>query len=199
MTDLNQTDLSIYQHVALNCHHSWFKRVLWFYVNAIFFKTSLLPFSEVKVRLLRLFAARIGRSVVIKPCVNIKYPWLLQIGDHSWIGENVWIDNVDCVSIGNHVCVSQGALLLTGSHNYKDPAFGLMTGNILIADGVWIGAGAIINQGITAHSHAVLNAGAVATKDLEAWSVYQGNPAGKIRDRVFQRKPSGQQIIQAHV
>jgi len=160
---------------------------MWFYVNAIFFKTSLLPFSEVKVRLLRLFGAHIGNSVVIKPCVNIKHPWLLQIGDHSWIGENVWIDNLVLVSIGNHVCLSQGTLLLTGSHDYKDQAFGLITGSVVIADGVWIGARAIINQRVIAHSHAVLSAGSVATKQLEAWSVYQGNPAVKIRDRVFQK------------
>lgn len=182
---MHQTDLSAYQHRTLNLQHSWIKRVLWFYVNAVIFKTTLFPFMEIKVRLLRLFGAGIGKSVVIKPCVSIKYPWLLQIGDHSWIGENVWIDNLAWVSIGSHVCVSQGALLLTGSHNYKDPAFSLITGNIVLADGVWIGAGTILNQGVTAHSHAVLSSGSVATKDLEAWSVYQGNPAVKIRDRKF--------------
>lgn len=182
---MNQTDLSSYLHNAAHRKDPILKRTLWFYINAVIFKTSLLPFSWPKVQLLRFFGASIGKSVTIKPCVNIKHPWLLHIGDHSWIGEKVWIDNLVSVHIGSHACISQGALLLTGSHNYKDPAFGLITGSIILEDGVWIGAGTVVNLGITAGSHAVLTAGAVATKDLDSWSVYQGNPAVKIRSRII--------------
>lgn len=182
---MNQTDLSSYLHNAAHRKDPIVKRILWFYINAVIFKTSLIPFNWPKVQLLRLFGASIGKAVIIKPCVNIKHPWLLHIGDHSWIGENVWIDNLVSVHIGSHACLSQGALLLTGSHNYKDVAFGLITGPIVLEDGVWIGAGTVVNLGITAGSHAVLAAGAVATKDLESWSVYQGNPAVKIRSRII--------------
>jgi putative colanic acid biosynthesis acetyltransferase WcaF len=159
------------------------KRLLWFYVNAIFFKTSLIPSSAFKVFLLRMFGARIGKNVTIKPSVNIKYPWFLQIGDESWIGENVWIDSLVMISIGANVCLSQGAVLLTGSHNYKKTSFNLITKEVILEDGVWIGAGAMVNLGITAASHSVLTSGSVATKNLQAYSVYQGNPALKIRDR----------------
>jgi putative colanic acid biosynthesis acetyltransferase WcaF len=115
--------------------------------------------------------------------VNVKYPWNLSIGDEVWIGENVWLDSLVMITIGSNVCLSQGAVLLTGSHNYKKTSFDLITGPIVLEDGVWIGAGAIVNQGITARSHAVLAAGSVATKNLEAYSIYQGNPAVKIRTR----------------
>ncbi|WP_316817944.1 WcaF family extracellular polysaccharide biosynthesis acetyltransferase [Pedobacter nyackensis] len=182
---MSKTNLSFYVKPALNLKHGFIKRTFWFIINAWVFKTSLFPSSRLKVQLLRWFGASIGKSVVIKPCVNIKYPWLLQIGDHSWIGEKVWIDNLVAVCIGHHVCISQGALLLTGSHNYKDPRFELIKGRIIIADGVWIGARAIVNQGITVKSHAVLSAGSVATKQLEAMSIYQGNPAIKVRKRIF--------------
>lgn len=181
---MSTTNLSAYVKPALNCKHSLIKRMFWYVMNACIFKTSIFPYSQFKVCILRWFGARIGNCVVIKPCVNIKYPWLLQIGDHSWIGEKVWIDNLSRVSIGNNVCISQGVLLLTGSHNYKDPAFGLITGSITLDDGVWIGARSIVSQGITAGSHAVLCAGSVATKHLEPMSVYQGNPAIKIRPRI---------------
>jgi len=180
---MNQTDLSNYLHSAAHRKDPILKRILWFYINAFIFKTSWLPFNWPKVQLLRLFGASVGSAVIIRPGVNIKHPWLFHIGNHSWIGENVWIDNLVSVHIGNHVCVSQGALLLTGSHNYKDPAFGLITAPIILEDGVWIGARTIVNLGITAGSHAVLAAGAVATKDLDPWTVYQGNPAFKIRSR----------------
>jgi len=180
---MNKTDLSSYLHSAAHRKDPILKRILWFYINAFIFKTSWLPFNWPKVQLLRLFGASVGSAVIIRPGVNIKHPWLLHIGNHSWIGENVWIDNLVSVHIGNHVCLSQGALILTGSHNYKDPAFGLITAPIILEDGVWIGARTIVNLGITAGSHAVLAAGAIATKDLEPWTVYQGNPAVKIRSR----------------
>ena len=61
-------------------------------------KRSWFPISGFKRFLLRLFGAKIGKGVVIKPCVNIKYPWKLRIGNYVWIGENVWIDNLDTVT-----------------------------------------------------------------------------------------------------
>jgi len=180
---MQQTDLSTYNNHPFHPGGNALKRFLWLYVNAVFFKTSLLPFSGLKVFLLRLFGARVGKNVTIKPCVNIKYPWFLTIGDETWIGENVWIDCLVMITIGQNVCLSQGAVLLTGSHNYKKSTFDLITGSIVLEDGVWIGALAIVNQGITIASHAVLTAGSVATKNLEAYAIYQGNPAVKIRSR----------------
>ncbi len=183
---MQKTNLSAYNNSPYHPGGSMLKRVLWYYVNAIVLKSSLFPFYGFKNALLRLFGATIGTGVEIKPCVNIKYPWLLTVGDHVWIGEDVWIDNLVMVTIGSNVCLSQGALLLTGSHNYKKEAFNLITGNIILQDGVWIGAKAIVNQGIVAGSHAVLSSGSVATKNMDAFSVYQGNPAVKVRDRVLE-------------
>jgi putative colanic acid biosynthesis acetyltransferase WcaF len=177
------TDLASYQNKAYHPGGNAIKRLLWFYVNAVIFKTSLLPINAVKTNLLRLFGARIAKGVVIKPCVNIKYPWNLTIGQNTWIGENVWIDSLVIINIGANVCLSQGAVLLTGSHNYKKKTFDLITGSIILADGVWIGAGAIVNQGITVATHAMLTVGSVANKNLDAFAIYQGNPAVKIRDR----------------
>ena len=127
--------------------------------------------------LLRLFGASVGSGVVIKPRVTIKYPWKLAVGDHSWIGEQVWIDNLDQVTIGAHVCVSQGALLLCGNHDYKKPTFDLITGPIVLEKGVWIGAKASVSSGVTCKTHSVLSMGSLATGKLEAWQIYQGVPA----------------------
>lgn len=97
-----------------------------------FINCSWNPSSSLRIRLLRLFGARMGKGVVIKPSVNIKYPWNLSIGDYSWIGENVWIDNLTHVAIGSNVCISQGAMLLCGNHDYKRPTFDLMVKPIVI-------------------------------------------------------------------
>lgn len=172
-------------------NNSWYrpgalwKRSLWYFINALVMKNSWLPISALKVRLLRLFGAKVGVGVNIKPCVNVKYPWLLEIGDYSWIGENVWIDNLALVKIGCNVCISQGAMLLCGNHNYKKPTFDLMIGEITLEDGSWIGAQSVVCPGVTARSHSMLGAGSVANHDLEAYGIYQGVPAVKTRERVI--------------
>lgn len=132
-----------------------------------------MPFSAVLVVILRLFGARIGKDVRIKPYCNIKYPWKLRVGDHTWIGEHCWIENLATVRIGKNVCLSQGSMLLTGNHNYKKPGFDLITVPITLEDGVWIGAKAIVCPGVQVASHAVLSVGSTATKNLKAYCVYQ--------------------------
>lgn len=181
---MQQTELSLYNNSPFSPGGNAVKRVVWYYVNAMFLKSNLFPSSGFKAFLLRLFGAKVGKSVVIKPGINVKYPWHLTIGNHAWIGENVWIDCLVAITIGDNVCISQGAVLLTGSHNYKKKTFDLITQPVTLADGVWIGAGAIVNLGVTAASHAMLTSGSVATKNMEPYSIYQGNPAVKIRERI---------------
>ncbi len=123
--------------------------------------------------------------MTIKPGVNVKYPWHLTIGHETWLGENVWIDCLVPTYIGSNVCISQGAMLLTGNHNYKKTTFNLIVKSIVLEDGVWIGARAVVNPGVTAASHAMLTTGSIATKNLDAYTVYQGNPAVKIRARII--------------
>lgn len=178
-----KTDLSGYR--ARYRPASKWKIAVWIIANAIFFSHKLAIGSAWKCKILRIFGARIGRGVVIKPSINIKYPWLLVVGDHCWIGEGAWIDNLAKVTLENNVCLSQGAYLLTGNHDYTKPSFDLMTGEIKLESGVWIGAKAIVCPGVTCSSHAVLAAGSVATKDLEAYGIYQGNPAIKVKNRVI--------------
>lgn len=162
------------------------RRVLWFVVGRVVVNTYM-PWPMCLKRLvLRCFGAQLGRGVVIKPKVNIKYPWFLTVGDNAWIGEQVWIDNLGKVTIGNNVALSQGAMLLCGNHDYKKESFDLIVGDIVIEEGAWIGAQAVVCPGVTVRSHAILSVGSVATKELDAYGIYQGNPASKIRERVIQ-------------
>lgn len=178
-----KVDLSKYDNSWYHTGAGRLKCILWYFANILFLQNPLNPLIGLKVRLLRLFGAKIGNGVVIKPSVNIKYPWNLRIGDHVWIGENVWIDNLSQVTIGDNVCISQGAMLLCGNHDYKKTTFDLMTGDITLRQGSWVGAQAVVCPGVTLHSHAVLGVGSVASHDLEAYSVCRGNPAVKVRER----------------
>ncbi|TRX50235.1 colanic acid biosynthesis acetyltransferase WcaF [Fulvivirga sp. M361] len=180
------TELSKYDNSWYKPGGTGFKRFFWFFVNYLVFKNGLLPFSILKITLLKAFGAKVGKGVNIKPFVNIKYPWLLEIGNYVWIGEGVWIDNLTKVSIGNNVCLSQGAFLLTGNHNYKRSTFDLITKEIVIKEGVWIGAKATVCPGVICESHSILSVGSVATKKLEPYMVYSGNPAVKVKERIIE-------------
>lgn len=173
--------------------NSWYNpgtpilRIIWYFVNVLFFQSSLIPCVKLKIFLLRLFGAKVGKNVCIKPSVNIKYPWKLSIGNYVWIGENVWIDNLDDIVIEDNVCISQGAMLLCGNHNYAKETFDLIIGKILLKEGAWVGAKSIVCPNITLNNHCVLTAGSIATKDLEAYGIYQGNPAKKIKIRIINK------------
>lgn len=181
---MNQTDLSIY-------NNSWYKpgpvlkRIAWNYVNLLFFKNGLFPVYGLKRILLRLFGAKIGKGVVIKLFVNIKYPWFLSIADYTWIGENVWIDSLAQITIGKNACISQGVLLLSGNHNYSKITFDLMLKPIVIEDGVWLGANSIVTGGVVCGSHSVLSVASVASTNLEAYTIYRGNPAVAVKGRTI--------------
>lgn len=181
----DQTRLDLYDNSWYSPGANPVKRLLWYFVNVLIFNNGLFPLSGLKVSFLRIFGAKVGTGVVIKPSVNIKYPWHLELGDYTWVGEGVWIDNLTTVSLGRNCCLSQGAMLLTGNHNYKRSSFDLLVGEIYLEDGVWIGAKAIVCPGVRCHSHSVLSAGSVATKNLEAFTSYHGNPAQEAKKRVI--------------
>lgn len=172
-------ELGDYNHGA-----SALKQLFWYFISALFFRSGLVPFSVVLVSLLKLFGAKIGKDVRIKPYIHIKFPWKLNLGDHSWLAE-CYIENLAPVIIGKNCCISQNATLMTGNHDYKSTTFNLITKSIILEEGVWIGANAIVCPGVTAHSHAVLSVGSIATIDLDAYGIYQGNPAVKVRERII--------------
>lgn len=159
------------------------KQLLWFLCGPLLIRNPFIPFSGFRKWVLIKFGAQIGIEARIRPGVQIKFPWKLKLGNHVWLGENCWIDNLTDITIGNHCCISQGAMLCTGNHNYNSPGFELMMKSIVLEDGVWIGAKAIVCAGVTVHSHAMLTAGSVATRDMEGYGIYQGNPAKKIKMR----------------
>ncbi len=180
-----KVDLSKFDNRWYSPGRGFIVRTIWYYVNSLFLNSYFLPSSGLKIFLLRLFGARIGKGCVIKPKVNVKYPWKLSLGDHSWVGEGVWIDNLDEVTVGNHVCISQGAFLLCGNHNYKKATFDLMVSPIIIKDGAWIGAKAVVCPGVIVEENVVLSVGSVLKGQTEKGMIYSGNPAGLIKRREF--------------
>jgi putative colanic acid biosynthesis acetyltransferase WcaF len=160
-------------------------RALWFFLGDPFVRCSLMPSSAMRTWILRLFGARIGHGIVLKPGVRVKYPWRLSLGNDTWIGEDCWLDNLEQISIGNNVCVSQGAYLCTGNHDWADESFGLIVKPITLRDGSWVGAKCVVGPGVELGECAVAAAGSVVTKSIPDYEIHAGNPAGFVRHRLF--------------
>lgn len=174
--------LDRYDNRSLHRGAPYWKEALWVILQALFV-SSWLPGSKHRAVLLRWFGAAISVGVVIKPRVRVKCPWRLKIGDHSWIGEGAFIDNLAEVEIGTSCCISQEAYLCTGSHDWSKSSFELILKPIIIGDGAWIAARAIVAPGVNVGAGAVLSLGSVATQDLASHSIYQGNPAKVVKER----------------
>ncbi len=179
---MEKVDLKAYDN-------SWYdpggiiKRVVWHIISSIFINSNIPLPVKVKIYILRFFGAKIGNGVMIKPRVNIKYPWFLVVEDFVWIGEEVWIDNYIEVKIKKNACISQGAMILTGNHDFTKSTFDLIIKPITIGEGAWVGAKSIVCPGVAVGDCSVLTVGSVATKQLLEHSIYQGNPARMIKCR----------------
>jgi putative colanic acid biosynthesis acetyltransferase WcaF len=157
--------------------------IFWYLVKCTLF-LSPVPFpSRFKCAVLRIFGARVGRGVVIKPRVNIHFPWKLRVGDFTWIGEEVFILNFEPVTVGSHCCISQRAFLCTGNHDYSKPDMPYRNRPISLEDGAWVGAQAFVGPGVTVGTEAVITAGAVATRSLPPEMICSGNPCRPLRNR----------------
>ena len=182
MSNLMQ-DLSKFNNSNFNRGGSKVKELVWLLLRSFFFEFSVLPWNKVRKSILNSMGASVAHEVVIKPQVKITFPWKLKIGKSSWIGEEVWLMNLENITIGDNVVISQRAFLCTGSHDWSKESFDLITKPIIIKDGAWVCANAFIGPGVTIGENTVVTAGAVVTKDLPPNMICSGNPAVPVKDR----------------
>jgi len=158
-------------------------RFAWGIVNAILFRPSPRPMHAWRSFLLRAFGATMGKSCHIYPGAKIWAPWNLICGYQATIADGVTVYNPKTVTLGTHAIISQDAYLCGATHDYENPNFPLISSEISIGAFAWVCARATVQPGVSMGEGAVLALGAVATRDLEAWSVYAGIPARKIKNR----------------
>lgn len=124
--------------------------------------------AGLRVAILRAFGATVGEGVVVRHRVRIHWPWKLTVGDHTWIGEGAWILNLEPVTLGSDVCISQDVLLCTGSHDASSPTFEYDNAPIVVEDGAWVAARATVLRGVRIGAGAVVGATALVTRDVPA-------------------------------
>lgn len=152
-------------------------------MHITFFLTAIPYPYRFKAWLLRLYGAKIGKGVVLKPRLNIHLPWKLEVGDNTWIGEEASILSFEKISIGNNVCISQRAFICAGNHDFRQPSMTYRNAPIVLKDGCWIGSSVFIGPGITIETDTIVMAGTVVSKSLPANSIYKGNPSIYIKPR----------------
>ncbi|NET35702.1 MAG: colanic acid biosynthesis acetyltransferase WcaF [Cyanothece sp. SIO1E1] len=166
-----------------NYDQSWFDpgrpkwvALLWWLVQAIAFPLTLHTAHGPRCFLLRLFGARIGKGVVIRPTARFTFPWKVEIGDYSWVGDDVVFYSLDAIHIGCHCVISQKSYLCTGSHDLKDPTFGLQTAPIKIGNGAWVATDCFIGPGVRIGANAVVGTRSSVFSDLPTQYVCWGTP-----------------------
>lgn len=162
--------------------------LLWWLVQAVIFPLTLHNMSGVRCWLLRLFGAKVGRRVVVRPSARFTYPWKVKIGDYCWLGDDVVFYSLDKIEIGAHAVVSQKCYLCTGSHDLRDRRFCLQTAPIRIGPGAWLATDCFVGLGVTIGANTVVGARSSVYRDLPPGKVAWGNPARVYRDRVMEEE-----------
>lgn len=165
--------------------------LLWWLVQAVAFPLTLHAHHAPRRFLLRLFGAKIGKGVVIRPSARVHYPWKVEIGDYSWIGSGVELYSLDSICIGSHCVISQNSYLCTGSHDLHDPAFGLQVAPIAIDTGAWIATDCFIGPGVTIGANAVIGARSSVFRDMPAQHICVGSPCRPLKVREMRNSQPG--------
>ena len=158
--------------------------ILWWLVQAIAFPLSLHNFNGFRCAILRLFGAKIGRGVVIRPTARFTYPWKVTIGDYSWIGDDVVLYSLDKIIIGSHAVISQKSYLCTGSHDIQQPTFNLTTAPIKIGNGAWVATDCFIAPGVNIGANSVVGARSSVFRDIASQKVAWGSPCKAHYERI---------------
>lgn len=159
------------------------RRAVWNLCWLLLYRPSPRPLHGWRALLLRIFGAQLGPDCHFYPASRVWAPWNLRCADHVAAGDGVEIYNPSPMEFGSHVILSQGAYLCGATHDYNDPAFPLLAFRMRIEPYAWICARAVVAPGVHIGAGAVLGLGAVATRDLDPWTVYGGNPALALRPR----------------
>lgn len=162
---------------------------LWWLVQSSLFGLSPQFMYGWRSFLLRLFGAKIGKDVIIRPSARITYPWKLTIGDYAWVGDNVELYTLAEINIAAHAVVSQRSYLCTGSHDPSSKTFSIYAKPINVGEGAWIATDVFIAPGITIEKNVIIGARSTLLSDAKEGLIYVGSPAKPIKQRIFEEKP----------
>jgi putative colanic acid biosynthesis acetyltransferase WcaF len=161
---------------------AWFVQI-WWVVQSLFFNCSPQVFYGWRRFILRLFGAKVGKGVLLRPSVTVTYPWKVTLGDWSWVGDHVTLYSLGEIVIGENAVVSQHSYLCTGAHDYTRSTYDLYSKPIRVEPEAWVAAHVFVGPGVTIGHGAVVGACSVVMKDVPAGMICAGNPLRVLRPR----------------
>lgn len=182
MTDVRAED----RHTSAYSTREKIGRLLWAMVQATLFRFSFHTWYGWRGFLLRRFGANVDRTAKVLRTVRVECPWNLTLGANSCLGDRTVAYCLGPVTLGARVSVSQRVHLCAGSHDYTRADMPLTRPPITIEDDAWIAADAFVGPGVTVGAGAILGARGCAYGDLDAWTIYGGNPARAIKSREYE-------------
>lgn len=135
----------------------------------------------------RLAGVRIGKGTTIHMGAKFFRPSGVSVGDDTIIGDRAFLDGRDRLIIGNHVDIASEVMIYNSEHDISAADFHAISEPVEIKDYVFIGPRAIILPGVTIGEGAIVAAGAVVTKDVEAFALVGGVPAKVIGERPLKK------------
>jgi acetyltransferase-like isoleucine patch superfamily enzyme len=140
----------------------------------------------VRPALARLCGAQCGAGVILQKGIFYGNPRNLRLGKKCAVSRGAFLDGYDKITMGDNVAVAFGVTFITGTHELgtNEQRAGRLFGNpIVVGDGVWIGALAIIGPGTEIGAGSMVSAGAAAMHSVPANSLVAGVP-GKVVARL---------------
>jgi len=142
------------------------------------------PSHLVREFYLRRYLGVFGRGTAVQMGCSFLNGRKVQLGDRNVVNFGCLFDGRRfCITTGNDVSIGPEASILTLGHDPQSPSFDLRGGDVKIGDRAWIGYRALVLPGVTIGEGTVVAAGAVVTKDVEAYSIVAGNPGRVIGQR----------------
>ncbi len=167
------------------------KVLLWEICWRLFCRWTPKPFNRWRLLWLRAFGSTVHGAPFVHARASIIRPWNLTLHPRSCLGDGAVAYCLDRIELGPGATLAQEAYLCTGTHDFDQASTPLKTAAISVGADAFIGLRAIVLPGVTIGIGCIAGAGAVVSRDTEAWGIYAGNPAQKIGVRKVSVVPTG--------
>jgi len=165
---------------ALGRFYSWGADFQLFIIHLI---SLHIPFYAIRKAFFRIAGVKIGNGSTVHMGGKFFKPSGVSIGNDTMVGDRAFLDGRDTLTIGDHVDIASEVMIYNSQHDMNDGEFKAINRPVIIKDYVFVGPRAIILPGVTIGEGAIVAAGAVVTKDVDANTMVGGVPATVIGER----------------
>lgn len=158
---------------------------IWRHAGGAFYNlfVTYIPFHRVRLTVLRIWGAEVGRGVSILRGTTVLAIENLTIGDECSVGFRCLLDARGGLTIGNRVVIASDTHFIGGYHDLNRPGFLPVLKPIFVEDYTWLAARVTVECGVTIGRGAVVGACSLVRHDVPAMAIVVGIPAKVVGER----------------